>query len=118
MDAKKYIKEVLSAAHKYGNNMLGSHCTYKQDGARPHINHLTQDWCANSDHFPDFISKDHWPPNSPNLCPLDYSLWNELAESMDRKNITRKATLTKEIKRSCKNIEKEKTLHSLLDCAA
>ena len=25
--------------------------------------------------MPDFISKDEWPPNSPDLNPLDYSVW-------------------------------------------
>ncbi|CAF1512006.1 unnamed protein product [Rotaria sordida] len=83
MDAERYIKEVLPVARKCGNNMLGVHWTYQQDGAKPHTHHLTQEWCANRDHFPDFISKNRWPPNSPDLCPLDYSLWNALAESMD-----------------------------------
>ena len=90
--------------------MLGNNWTYQQDGARPHTHHLSQKWCA--DHFPAFIPKDHWPPNSPDLCPLDYSLWNELAESMDQDNIT---TLIEEIKRSVKKIEKEKILHFVLD---
>ena len=61
--------------------MLGDSWTYQQDGATPHIHHLAQKWCG--DNFPSFISKDRWPPNSPDLCPLDYSLWNELAVSMD-----------------------------------
>ncbi len=38
--------------------------------------------------------------NSPDLCPLDYSLRNEVAQSMDWGNITTKATLIDEIKRS------------------
>ncbi|CAF1439527.1 unnamed protein product [Rotaria sordida] len=115
MDAERYIKGVLPVARKCGNSMLGNHWTYQQDGAKPHIHHLTQKWCANPDHFPDFISKDRWPPNSSDLCPLDYSLWNELAKSMDWKNITIKATLIDEIKRSVKKIEKEKIVHSVLD---
>jgi hypothetical protein len=113
MDSERYINDVLPIALKSGNKMLGNNWTYQQDGARPHTHHLSQKWCA--DHFPDFISKDGWPPNSPDLCPLDYSLWNELAESMDWKNITTKATLIDAIKRSVKKIEKENILHSVLD---
>ncbi|CAF3383679.1 unnamed protein product [Rotaria socialis] len=88
MNAERYIKEVLPIAH----------------GAKPHIHHVTQEWCAN----PDFISKDRWPQNSPDLCPLDYSLWNELAESIGWDNITTIATMIDEIECSVKNIKKRK----------
>ena len=113
MDSERYINEVLPIALKCGDKMLGKHWTYQQDGVKPHTHHLTQKGCA--DRFPDFISKDRWPPNSPDLCPLDYSLWNELAESMNWKKITTKATMIEEIKRSVKKIPKEKVLHSVLD---
>jgi len=26
-------------------------------------------------HCPDFINKEAWPPNSPDLNPLDYHVW-------------------------------------------
>ena len=81
MDAQRYINEVLPIALKWGNKMLGNHWTYQQDGAKPHTHHLSQKWCA--DHFPAFISKDRWPPNSPDLGPFDYSLWNELGGAMN-----------------------------------
>ena len=29
---------------------------------------------------PDFISRDAWPPNSPDLNPLDYSIWSILEQ--------------------------------------
>ena len=93
--------------------MLGNNWTYQQDGARPHIHSLNQRWCA--DHFPTFIPKNRWPPNSLDLCPLDYSLWSEVAAGMDWNMITTKETLINEIKRSVKTIAKEKILHSVLD---
>ena len=108
MNAERYIEEILPVALKCGNNW-----TYQQDGARPHIHSLSQRWC--DDHFPTFIPKNRWPPNSPDLCPLDYSLWNEVAAGMDWNMITTKETLINEIKRSVKTITKEKFLHSVLD---
>uniref|UniRef100_A0A914DY45 Tc1-like transposase DDE domain-containing protein n=1 Tax=Acrobeloides nanus TaxID=290746 RepID=A0A914DY45_9BILA len=30
------------------------------------------------EHFPDFIKKDEWPAVSPDLNPLDYSIWSIL----------------------------------------
>ena len=113
MNAERYMSDVLPTALKSGNKMLGNNRTYQQDGARPHTHHLSQKWCA--DHFPDFISKDCWAPNSPDLSPLDYSLWNEVARAMDWKKITTKAKLVEEIKISVKKVEKEKVLHSVLD---
>ncbi|CAF2752241.1 unnamed protein product [Rotaria sp. Silwood2] len=100
MDAERYINDVLPIALKSGDRMLGDNWTYQQDGAKPHIYWLAQKWCT--DNFPSFISKKLWPPNSPDLCPLDYSLWNELAESMDWTKITTKTTMIKEIKSSVK----------------
>jgi len=99
IDGERYIREVLPAALKCGNNMLGNNWTYQQDGARPHIHRLSQKWCA--DHFPAFISKERWPPNSPDLCAFDYSLWNELAQSMDWSSITTKATFDRRNKTFC-----------------
>ncbi|CAF4916072.1 unnamed protein product, partial [Rotaria socialis] len=104
MNAERYINEVLHIALRSGNRMLRDDWTYQQDGAKPHIHKMVQKWCA--DHFPSFISKDRWPPNSLDLCPLDYSLWNELAGSMDWHKIATKETLINEIKCSVKKIEK------------
>jgi hypothetical protein len=113
MDAQRYIDEALPIALKCGNKMLWNNWTYQQDGTKPHTHNLSQKWCA--DHFPAFISKDCWPPNSSDLCSLDYSLWNELAETMNWDHITTKATLINEIKRSVKKVKKENILHSVLD---
>ena len=55
MNAEVYINEVRPIALECDNKMLGSNWTYQQDGARSHIHHLSQEWCAK--HFPDFISK-------------------------------------------------------------
>jgi hypothetical protein len=93
--------------------MLGNNWTYQQDGAKAHTHYLTQKWCA--EHFPEFIPKDRWPPNSLDLSPLDYSLWNELAEAMNWNQVTTKETLINELKHAVKKFHKEKVLHSVLD---
>jgi len=38
----------------------------QEDGAPAHTARLTQTWTAAN---PQFISKDEWPPNSPDLNP-------------------------------------------------
>ncbi|CAF2187062.1 unnamed protein product [Rotaria magnacalcarata] len=93
--------------------MLGSDWTYQQDSARPHTHRLTQEWCA--ENFPDFISKERWPPNSRDLCSLDYSLWNELGQCMNWNRITTNTTLIEEIKRSVVKVDKKIFFNSILD---
>jgi len=46
---------------------------FQQDGAPAHATHATQNWLQTN--CPDFIAKDLWPPNSPDLNPLDYHVW-------------------------------------------
>jgi hypothetical protein len=67
------IKEVLpwSQSH-FGTKPW----TFQQDSAPAHKAKIVQGWCKNN--FPDFISTQEWPPYSPDLNPLDYSLWSVL----------------------------------------
>jgi hypothetical protein len=53
---------------------------FQQDGAPSHTSRLTQGHLAES--TPDFINKDSWPPQSPDLNPLDYFVWNALSEKV------------------------------------
>lgn len=52
------------------------HWTLQQDSAPAHKAKTTQQWCK--DHLPDFITAAEWPPYSPDLNPMDYSLWSIL----------------------------------------
>ena len=46
---------------------------FQQDGAPAHTAKLSQEWLRKE--IPDFITKAEWPPSSPDLNPLDFSLW-------------------------------------------
>ena len=90
LDHDRYSKEVLPVALKYGNGMLG-------DGAKPHIHEKSQKWCAKN--FPSFIDNDHWPPNSPDLNPLDYCVCNQIAQVTKWHALKSKKTLIMALKR-------------------
>ena len=105
VDHDRYIKEVLPVALKYGNHVFGNDWTFQQDGARPHTHRLTQQWCH--DNFPAFIDKDHWPPNSPDLNPLDYCIWDEFVKVINWNKVTSKTTLIQELKKTVKKIRKD-----------
>jgi hypothetical protein len=44
---------------------------FQQDSAPGHKTNETKKW---SEKCPDFISRDEWPSNSPDLNPMDYSV--------------------------------------------
>ncbi|CAM4833271.1 unnamed protein product [Rotaria magnacalcarata] len=110
VDHVEYIEKVLPIALKYGYDAFGKHWIFQQDGAKPHIHHLTHKWCR--DKFPSFIHKDHWPPNSPYLNPLDYCIWDEFAQHVNWEKLTSKPTLIDELKRAVKQIRQDVVLQS------
>ena len=57
---------------------LRSNFIFQQDGAPAHAAQQTQDFLQR--YTPDFIIKDEWPPNSPDLNPLDYYVWGDMLE--------------------------------------
>jgi hypothetical protein len=83
VDHTRYIEEVLRVALEYGDKTFGEDWTFQHDGAMSHIHHLTQQWFRS--HFPSFIDKDCWPPTSPDLNPLYYCIWDELALNLHKK---------------------------------
>lgn len=99
---ERYIRDVLPVALKYGNKIFGDDWTFQQDGATAHTHTLTQKWCRGN--FPSFLDKRHWPPNSPDLNPLDYSIWNTFVHQMNWNKVRSKKTLINELKRAVKKI--------------
>ena len=47
---------------------------FQQDGATSHTSRITQEHL--NANMPEFIGKDDWPPQSPDLNPMDYQVWN------------------------------------------
>ena len=110
LDHDRYIREVLAVALKYDNDTFGDDWTFQQDGARPHIHEKSQEWCSKN--FRSFIDKDHWPPNSPDLNPLDYCVWNDIAQVIKWNAVTSKKTLIVPLKRAVKKISNDVVFES------
>ena len=82
------------AESQFGNRLW----TFQQDGAPSHIAKATQDFCK--EHFKDLISKDEWPPASPDLNPMDYSVWGLLEQELAGKRFQTIAALKRALQKA------------------
>ncbi len=55
---------------------------FQQDSAPAHTSHIVQNWL--SDNMQMFWSKEFWPPNSPDLNPMDYYMWGMLERESNK----------------------------------
>jgi len=82
INADYYVNNLLPVLIEDCNNLLPGDCIFQQDGAPAHTSRLAQDWLG--EHCPELISKDEWPPNSPDLNPLDYHVWGMMLQLYQR----------------------------------
>ena len=74
-----YCSHVLASLTLEMDNLAGNDYVFMQDGARSHTAKSTAESFNN--HLPEFIKRDSWSPNSPDLTPVGYYVWS-LLESM------------------------------------
>ena len=70
--------------------------TFQQDGAPSHRSIVTQRWI--SQHFPDMITKDEWPPSSPDINPIEL-IWGILKTRVNPEAHPSVASLKEALKR-------------------
>ena len=58
----------------------GGHFIFQQDGARAHTAKDTVAYLKDS--IPEFIEPENWPINSPDLNPVDYSICENLSQTV------------------------------------
>jgi len=59
---------------------------FQQDGPPAHCSHHTVAYLHS--HVPEFIEPENWPPNSPDLNSVDYSVWGALQQMVCRHKIS------------------------------
>ena len=80
VNADYYLNSVLRKVLKPNTKILyeNGDWIFQQDSAPSHKAKIYQKWLE--DEIRDFFATDEWPPNSPDLNPLDYSIWERKSE--------------------------------------
>ena len=84
LNSQRYISDIWEAEllHWARKHFDGAPWTLQQDSAPSHGSKIPESWIQA--HIPSFISKDEWPSRSPDLNPLDFSVWSILASKVCR----------------------------------
>ena len=97
INAEFYTGQLLPQLVQDYRSILDDEFVFQQDGAPAHTSQQAQDWLKQ--HCPDpaeFIQKDDWPPNSPDLNPLNYLVWSAMLQSYE--HFSPKPTTVAELK--------------------
>ncbi|CAF1097776.1 unnamed protein product [Rotaria magnacalcarata] len=104
LNGKTYLDELLPFYKMEGDRLFGhQNWRFQQDGASCHTGKSVQKWCKKNFKF--FISKDKGPTNSPELNPLDYSIWNSIFNNVDYYKVKTINDLRREIEKATKKID-------------
>lgn len=83
----------------------GNDFVFQQDGAPAHRSRHTVEFLNSN--VPEFIEPHNWPPNSPDLNPVDYSIWGALQQRVYRERIVNVEHLKRVIIRCWTEISQE-----------
>ena len=79
IDAAYYSHTLLEKMIPEMKNLANNgHFLFQQDGARSHTANITVQFLQNK--VPELLYPTDWPPNSPDLNPIDYGIWENLSE--------------------------------------
>lgn len=91
------------------NNLDFAKCWFQQDGAPCHTSRISREFLRSI--FGDQIISNHevhqWPPNSPDLNPLDYNIWSELKKFIGSCNPTNAQEIKRAARQGAGNFTRE-----------
>ena len=108
VDSKYYCESLLSQLIPEMTNLSGGNFIFQQDGARAHTSKYTIAYIDKN--FPpnvDILLPEDWPPHSPDLNPLDYSIWSSLARKVYKVKIRDVNHLCERLGAAWENISQE-----------
>ena len=82
-DSDFYTKNVLPIVSRDGTILIRTNFIFQQDGASCHTSEKTKNELKKLGIS--YIKPERWQPNSPDLNPLDYFVWNEIENRLKSK---------------------------------
>ena len=73
VNSEVYVKMLEEKVLPWLQKTYRNGYVFTQDGAPAHTAAQTQAWCT--ENLSSFWSKEMWPPSSPDLNPMDFSIW-------------------------------------------
>ena len=106
-----YARKVIPVVEEECARLMGEDFIYQQDGASCHTSQMSIEALENREIR--YIEPHHWPPNSPDLNPLDYFFWSEVSKRVSVKRSRTRKELVTRIKRAVKEIPLENIRDSI-----
>ena len=101
---KTYYDRLLPFYKREGDCLFGhKKWGFRHGRATSHTNNRAQQWCKKN--FRSFLQKETWPPNSPELDPMDYSILIKISSHMEYRKIKTINDLRREIEQAIKKID-------------
>ena len=91
VNAEYYRNNLLAKMIPEMEDITGGDFIFQQDGARAHTAKDTIKYIKEK--MPDHVPPKMWPPNSPDLNPVDYGIWESVMQKVYKKNINSIETL-------------------------
>ena len=97
LNSDAYMELIITVVKPWITRVTnGRPYVWQQDSTPCHTSGKSQKWLLAN--FYDYISPNNWPPNSPDLNPMDYYVWGIVEKDFNRHAITAKAQLIDRIK--------------------
>ena len=121
VDSEYYCQSLLSRMIPEVTALSGNgNFIFQQDGARSHTSKYALPYMEkNLPPNAELLSPDHWPPHSPDLNPMDYSIWSSLAAKVFQVKIRSVEHLCERLGEAWEQIsrdEVDRVIHSFRRC--
>jgi hypothetical protein len=104
LNGQSYYNRLLPFYKEEGERLFGhKNWGFQQDGARSHTDNKAQKWRKKNFKF--FIPKEKWTPNSPELNPLGYSIWDNISNQVEYHKVKTINDLRREVEKAMKKID-------------
>ena len=112
VNSQVYLKMLEENVLPWLTETFGEQYIFTQDGAPAHTSNVSQKWCK--EHFQGFWDKNMWPPSSPDINPMDFSIWSILESDVSKISYSSVTALKQALATAWSNVDQETVRRSCL----